>query len=424
MARGSVFRDKQAKGTRWCFVLELGEQPCVRCVGTCAPNARTGRGPRHWSEGTRSIEKCPECGGPVVPGKERRQVWGKGSFPTKGAADKAMRQALTRLDAGRDAFPSSVTITELAKRWLDHKRASGRVRPVAMMRYEQLLNLYLLNQFGTFTIGEVRPGHVQAALDLMTANGLSPATVRHARNVANGMFKYATRLGLIETNPASPTEAPMLKPYEYAVLAPEDLMRIVRAASGTRWEIAVWLCCTLGLRRSEALGVQWDAVDFENAELLVRQSAQRIDKEVVFTPVKTTRSRRAVPIPVVTLERLRKWKIEQAERRLAFGAEWVDLNLVAERGDGSFLNPWGLSQYFKDVCRKLGLPTKARLHDARHGVATALAIATEGDAVAVRDALGHAQTSFTLNTYIHPTAATAAKTRAALDATFGVADER
>lgn len=61
-----------------------------------------------------------------------------------------------------------------------------------------------------------------------------------------------------------------------------------------------------------------------------------------------------------------------------------------------------------------------RLHDARHGVGTALAIATGGDATVVRDTLGHSKTAFTLDTYVHATSETSAKARAALDATFGV----
>jgi len=38
---------------------------------------------------------------------------------------------------------------------------------------------------------------------------------------------------------------------------------LLRAATGTPLEPVIWLCMTMGLRRSEAARLKWSAVDFE-----------------------------------------------------------------------------------------------------------------------------------------------------------------
>lgn len=81
------------------------------------------------------------------------------------------------------------------------------------------------------------------------------------------------------------------------------------------------------------------------------------------------------------------------------GEAWADLDLVLDQGDGSPLSPDGLSRGFYRLVRKVGLP-RARLHDLRHGYATALLIAGIHPKVA-SEALGHSSVGVTLDTYSH-----------------------
>ena len=58
-----------------------------------------------------------------------------------------------------------------------------------------------------------------------------------------------------------------------------------------------------------------------------------------FVDTKTSRTRRAVWLPAFAAERLRAHRTAQAERRLALGAAWCDLDLVCESGDGAPIDP-------------------------------------------------------------------------------------
>ncbi len=61
---------------------------------------------------------------------------------------------------------------------------------------------------------------------------------------------------------------------------------------------ALWtLLIIIGMRRSEACGLRWDHVDFENATLRIVQTVQRVNGEMKELPTKTRRSNRTVPLP-------------------------------------------------------------------------------------------------------------------------------
>jgi Phage integrase family len=90
---------------------------------------------------------------------------------------------------------------------------------------------------------------------------------------------------------------------------------------------------------------------------------------------------------------------DQAERRLLLGEAWNDLGVVVERGDGRPIHPDVFSRRFARLVQRLGLPT-VRLHDLRHAYATRLLEAGVHPKV-VADLLGHASSSFTMDTYSH-----------------------
>jgi integrase len=138
------------------------------------------------------------------------------------------------------------------------------------------------------------------------------------------------------------------------------------------------------MRRGEIVAVRWDDVDLDAAVLRVRQG-------------KTPRARRTISLPPSTVATLRRHRAEQAERRLLCGPAWQEGDLVVDRGDGGPVNPDSLSHAFAGMAESIGLGD-VRLHDLRHAFATT-AIAAGVNVKAVSEALGHASTAFTMDTY-------------------------
>ena len=119
------------------------------------------------------------------------------------------------------------------------------------------------------------------------------------------------------------------------------------------------------------------------------------------------------------MERLRRWKVEQTEHRLAAGPAWHDLDLVCERGDGSPIDPDSFSKAFKRLARKVGAPD-TRLHDLRHAAATLMMEAGVHPSVVSRS-LGHASEAFTMAVYGHVRDEMLDQAADALGSAYGVA---
>lgn len=69
------------------------------------------------------------------------------------------------------------------------------------------------------------------------------------------------------------------------------------------------------------------------------------------------------------------------------------------RSDGQPVHPHSISQTFERIARRAGVPI-IRLHDMRHTAATLL-IAAGAPVKVVSERLGHANSTFTIETYQH-----------------------
>jgi len=155
----------------------------------------------------------------------------------------------------------------------------------------------------------------------------------------------------------------------------------------------------LGLRQGEALGLRWDAVDFQTGVLTVRAALQRVGKQWQLVEPKSERSRRTIALPRVAVVALRAHRVRQKRERLLAGGDWKEAGFVFTTQIGTPLDPINLTKTFKRLLRVAGLPS-IRFHDLRHTAATFL-LAQGVDARTIMETLGHSQISLTLNTYSH-----------------------
>src|SRR5207244_3076037 len=111
-------------------------------------------------------------------------------------------------------------------------------------------------------------------------------------------------------------------------------------------------------RREEGRGTRlaWARVDLDRGRVKITETLQRLPGgELAFVPPKTERARREIPLPGFAVERLRRHKRSQLERRIRLGAAWHELDLVSERGDGAPLDPDAFSHGFARIAASIGL---------------------------------------------------------------------
>ena len=210
-------------------------------------------------------------------------------------------------------------------------------------------------------------------------------------------MKSAVDSGLILTNPAqglakSPEQKAQITPLnENQVLALLDKHQ--GTFMGARLHIA--FC---GLRQGEALGLQWNDIDFVEGTMQVHQQSQEVDGVRKFVKLKTESSVRTVILSDTAIEALKQHKSLVSRMRLAAGSKWNENDLVFPNREGSFQQPKLDYQRWQTALDSCGIPRRS-LHNARHTAGTLL-YANDVGIETIRRVLGHSSVGLTSRTYV------------------------
>ncbi len=158
----------------------------------------------------------------------------------------------------------------------------------------------------------------------------------------------------------------------------------------------------------EVLGLRWCDVDLAAGVLRVSYALQRIDGTLALVQPKTERSRRAIPLPSVAMDALRRRRSQCRDDQLAAGGRWrgtigdepAPTDPVFANVNGTPLSPERAWHAFKRLLRSARLPETIRFHDLRHSAASLL-LASGVPMREVADVLGHSSTALLGSTYGH-----------------------
>lgn len=119
-----------------------------------------------------------------------------------------------------------------------------------------------------------------------------------------------------------------------------------------------------------------------------------------MTNPKTERSARTLPLTPALAKALKHAKVIQAAERLRLGPDYIGggEHVVVDDA-GRPYHPDTLSDFWRELCGAAKV-TQIRLHDARHSCASIMH--AQAVPIAVISAwLGHADSAFTMRTYVH-----------------------
>jgi integrase len=324
---------------------------------------------------------------------------------TRKEAEQALAQMVAEQARGLLMDPSRLTTRDFALEYLRRLEREGlRPNSIRLAQGELAYALPSLKDpkahdpLGRMRLQEVKPVHVRAAVDRVIEAGYAPRTVARVLMRLKALFREALRLELVARNPAEAIQVRLPKGEKAArALEPEEVARLLEAAEAPRsrdMALLLRLMLETGLRRGEALALQWGDVDLERGEVRVWRAWAKVGSKGAFTPLKTPTAKRVVPLPLGLLRRLKGRKEELLER---LNPEEVDdLHLV---GGVKPVDPDAFNHYLRRLAEKAGLG-RVRVHDLRHTWAT-LALSRGIPLEVVSERLGHASPTITLNVYRH-----------------------
>lgn len=302
---------------------------------------------------------------------------------------------------------ASLSVAEYLEMWLEDY-ASTRLGPDTYRDYCRVVRKHLIPSLGDMPLQELSPLHVvryinralkQGRLD--GKGGLSKRSVQYHYTILREALEYAVRWDLLDRNPADRVDPPVPERREPNVLTPEAVPAFLEAIKRTgHYYVPIALAVMTGMRRNEVLGLRWEDVDLENGVVRVTKVLKRIDGAFDFRKPKSKKSRRAIVLPEVLVEILRRHRAEQEERKRIMGPAYRDHGLVCCRPDGTPIVPSTFSTYFRSWIKRHAVFPRITLHGLRHSHATLL-MGVGVHPKIVSERLGHSTINITLDLYTH-----------------------
>ena len=310
---------------------------------------------------------------------KRRQPWIPTGLPAKGNKRRAEKLLLdTRksfvppvVSKENEDISSDMLFADYMELWLEIIRSS--VEKTTFSSYTQMVKGKIAPYFRNtgLTLDGIQAKHIQSFY-LHELKTVSPGTVIHYHANIHKALKYAVKMDLIPFNPADKVERPKKQRYIADYYRQEELERLLEASKDHPYSLLIQMTAFYGLRRSEALGLKWDAIDFERDTITIKHivTNAKIDgkSEIVCADrAKTKSSLRSLPLVSNIREKLLALREQQKENRRVCG------NCYSKKYDGyvfvdamgNIFNPRSVTANFSKLLEQNGL-RHIRFHDLRH----------------------------------------------------------
>jgi integrase len=293
-----------------------------------------------------------------------------GIADSKEQAENALTQVKSDHIRGILASPDQVTLSEYVDRWLKQMD----VREVTREMYKHELNL-IMPVLGKRRLKDLKPVDIKNALTKLansstkrkvggklveTGKPFSSRTVGHVRTRLKTVLREAVTDQIIYVSPAEAvkpikkhrTEQPhMALDFDQAARLHEMGMGLYEAGLCRLW-VAVFTAMSLGLRKSEVMGLRWQDIDLKKSLISIRHTAVNHQHKVTRGELtKTNHSSRDILIPASLKALLKRHQQKQLEEQHTAEDAWQDTGAVFTTKTGDWTHPDNLKCALEDIVK-------------------------------------------------------------------------
>lgn len=359
-------------------------------------------------------------------GKRRRL---EKSCRSEAEANIQLQKLFTKVQTKSDIGTSrDMTLSAWLEEWLEGKQL--QIRPGTRANYARCIR-YITGEckLGKVKIGKLTKKMISDMDETLVKNhGVDAA--RHSHIMLESALQDAIRLDILDKNvagrdgPRMPSKPKRRADRLTAAEAAKFMSKHKDHPMATRWMVAFMT----GLRQGEALGLQWDRVDFDEGFIRITRELERVpyhhgcgdmlsdgtwpcrrrngvhcpESHVILpnegreyehltgslylAPVKSKTSNRNIPVPPILLDQLKRYKEETSDQANPFNLVWHDI-------DGSPLFSQRDWAQWRDLLMDAGL-RHVNPHSTRKTAASVL-VSLGADMSMVMRILGHSDLSIT-----------------------------
>ena len=174
------------------------------------------------------------------------------------ALEKRLKEAPPPPDPEKEP---GLQVHEYARTWYELNTAT--MKAGTRERYRTNINAHICPAIGGMEMAAVRQDDIRRMM--LECASLAKSTQNKILIAARKIFRAAMENQLIDRNPCDGVKASGPPPAKREALTDAQREALVQAVKNTRAETFVLLCLDAGLRREEALGLDWDSVYLDEA---------------------------------------------------------------------------------------------------------------------------------------------------------------
>ncbi len=297
---------------------------------------------------------------------------------------KAVRDIEKQMLEYRGKIERGKTFQEVADEWEDAHYS--KISPTTAVRYKEYVRT-ICADIGKQGIKDITLNDLAQLLEYMSQRGLSTKTIKDCASVMRLIFKFAVVKGYIDytANPTlfltPPKGAPAVTRQP---LTKKEIAAVIRHRDSDIGKL-MFFCLYSGLRKGEALALQWSDIDFKKKIIHVNKSVYYVGRLPQIKSTKTKAGTRNVILLDALCGEMKNWKRES-------------IYIFSNRGE-TYTNG-GIQKKILTFCKSDPDLSKITLHRLRHTFCTML----YEFGVDIKDAqtiMGHADIITTQNIYTH-----------------------
>lgn len=366
-------------------------------------------------------------------GNEYKQKWIALGLPTKNNKRKAeamLDEVKKKFEEQYSTPAGDILFVVYMKQWLEKKKPL--IQLSTWEGYEIYVTRHIIPYFEPLKLSlrDIRPHHIKDYYEFKYTRGrmdgkeggLSIPSIKKHALVLRESLNDALVSEYILRNPAEGVRLPAkdIPKREKVFLDAEQANRMLQAFNEHPLQALVYVTLYYGLRRSEALGLRWSAVDFEKGTLTINHTVVKNRTIVRKDTTKTQSSHHTYALIDDVREALLAQRERQTTNRKELGVAYQESDYIFTWEDGTLYRPDYVTRGFQRVLKAHGLPMM-RFHDLRHSTASIL-YDKGWDLKDSQSWLRHSSVEMTGDIYTHITEARKAKMATELNSTFTIGD--
>lgn len=229
---------------------------------------------------------------------------------------------------------------------------------------------------------------------------LSNNTINKITILLSKLFEVGIRLELLNNNPVKKLKKLPVEKKEMNFWSIEEFAKFrgLIKEDEKEYELFSLLAFFTGMRQGEILALTWEDVSLRNKTIHVSKTMYSVHKTNFINSTKTKAGNRYISINTKLTELLKDWKEEQSKLLGKLTDNTNKLQVIQSTPITVTKNM--INKKFKQILKRDENLKKIRIHDLRHSHASLLINQGE-DYLVVKERLGHASITTTIDTYSH-----------------------